>query len=217
MSDSLLSPWSTALGQFEYPGAEALNPGLGETVLRLCQERGLIGQGERFPLSTHHHADIEQGLREALPSAFFDFLCVSVVRYLSAIKPGKYDARHEDIAWIWPNLSFAGDFHEPHTHSSNKYALTGVYYVQIPTFSRPKDGALSFIDPRGGASGSDTYSAFYRIGREVRLPPSPGRMVLFPPHLKHYVYPHSATLPRISLAFDVSARVFETVGSADAG
>ncbi|MEY4544797.1 MAG: hypothetical protein RL685_992 [Pseudomonadota bacterium] len=211
MSATLIKPWATAIGQFSYDDAGALNPALAEHVLRSCRERGLIGQGERFPLSTHAHAELEQELRAALPPAFFEFVCGSVSRYLSCIRPGNYQPMPEDIGWIWPNLSFAGEFHEPHTHSGVRYAVAGVYYVQVPQFGRAKEGALSFIDPRGGALGSDEYSCFYGLGKELRMQPVAGNLVLFPPHLKHYVYPHSAASPRISLAFDVAARVLHSV------
>lgn len=209
MSAALIKPWATAIGQFSYEGAERLNPGLAAHVLRSCVERGLVGQGERFPLSTHAHAELEQALRAALPGEFFEFVCASVARYLNGVRPGQYRVCPEDIGWIWPNLSFAGEFHEPHTHSGVRYAVAGVYYVQVPDFARAKDGALTFIDPRGGAVGSDDYAGFYGLGKELRLQPVAGSLVLFPPHLKHYVYPHAASTPRISLAFDVDARVLQ--------
>lgn len=137
-------------------------------------------------------------------------MCHSVARYLAGIRQGSYRPEPADIGWIWPHLSFAGQFHEPHTHSGLNYAVFGAYYVQVPQFERPKEGALSFIDPRGGAIGSDAYANFYGLGRELRLQPVAGTLVLFPPHLKHYVYPHAASTPRISLAFDVSARVLQS-------
>jgi hypothetical protein len=205
----LIRPWSTTIAQFTYDGADTLNSGLAEHILSTCQKRGLVGQGGRFPLSTHAHTDLERELRSALPDAFFEFVCGSVTRYLNSIRRGTYRPRTEDIGWIWPNLSLAGQFHEPHTHSGIKFAVAGVYYVQVPDFERAKEGALSFIDPRGGAVGSDDYASFYGLGQELRLQPAAGCLVLFPPHLKHYVYPHSAGTPRISVAFDVSARVLQ--------
>jgi Putative 2OG-Fe(II) oxygenase len=210
MPASLVKPWATAIGQFPYAEATSLNPNLAAHVLRSCQERGLVGQGDRFPLSTHAHAELERELRAALPADFFDFVCASVARYLNGVRPGTYRPRPQDIGWIWPNLSLAGQFHEPHTHSGVHYAVAGVYYVQVPRFERVKDGALSFIDPRGGAVGSDAYASFYGLGQELRMQPVAGSLILFPPHLKHYVYPHAAPTPRISLAFDVSARVLQS-------
>jgi hypothetical protein len=153
MSASLIKPWATLIGQFPYANADSLNPGLGQHIIRSCVDRGFVGQGDRFPLSTHAHAELERDLRAALPEDFFPFVCVSIARYLNGICRGDYRPQLEDIGWIWPNLSFAGQFHEPHTHSSVHFAVAGVYYVQVPEFERAKEGALSFIDPRGGAVG----------------------------------------------------------------
>src|SRR5262249_16690592 len=91
------------------------------------------------------------------------------------------------------------------------HVLVGTYFVS----ASPKasgEGELCLLDPRGIVGGSAEYRRLYNEG-EICFAPKPGRLVLFPPHIMHYVAPHQSEEPRTSRSFNVNAQVLRAAES----
>ena len=102
----------------------------------------------------------------------------------------------------WANVSREGDFNRPHIHPG--FVWSGVFYVDIgqrdPKVSEA--GNIEFIDPRPGN----------HHGAKHVVRPRAGQVLIFPSWLSHYVTPFRGRGERISIAFNVAAKVFRPDG-----
>jgi uncharacterized protein (TIGR02466 family) len=104
-----------------------------------------------------------------------------------------FEHKIKDIT-CWVNINNHNDYNVVHTHGAS--ALCGIFYVSLPDtedtgleFSR-SDGAI-YIEP---------YST-----RTLYKPTvAEGTIILFSPHLMHYVVPNKCADPRISVAFNIN-------------
>jgi uncharacterized protein (TIGR02466 family) len=107
----------------------------------------------------------------------------------------------------WANVSREGDFNRPHIHPG--FVWSGVFYVDTgPGLPRgdPKAaeaGNIEFVDPRPGNHHS--------IKHVVR--PRAGQVLIFPAWLSHYVNPYRGRGERVSIAFNVAAKVSRPDGA----
>jgi uncharacterized protein (TIGR02466 family) len=207
----MLELWSTTVGEYIWGDAPAHNPRLAADILSHATRLDADRQGKTYPELTHI---FEEGrfaaldIRPSFSDSFWQFLCAAVSDYLGRLRPGRYEVHPEHITSIWPNVNHEGQYHRPHRHNAVDHVLAGTYYVQVPPLVKEGEGALSLLDPRNGIGGSNTYRWFFNDG-EVRLKPEPGYLVLFPPHVLHYVAPHDSEVPRISISFNVTIGVVE--------
>jgi Tfp pilus assembly protein PilF len=105
------------------------------------------------------------------------------------------------------DMSFAGawsvqlhrdGFHVNHIHPEGW--LSSAYYVAVPSESHDpaeRSGWLKFGEPRFPAPGATPA---------LVVQPRPGRLVLFPSYMWHGTTPIRGDEPRVSIAFDISAR-----------
>lgn len=102
----------------------------------------------------------------------------------------------------WANINRAGDYNVVHTHPNCMYS--GVYYVNQgdPKKTIPYSGLLEILDPREAANYVQIRHSVFD-GREF-VENIPGRMLLWPSWLKHWVHPHQGEGERISVAFNVN-------------
>jgi hypothetical protein len=84
---------------------------------------------------------------------------------------------------FWLNAMEPGQHTSRHSHAENDELVSGVYYVEVP----PKSGAIRFHD--------DPF--------EVRVVPTSGLMLLFPPTLVHAVERNLSRARRLSIAFNL--------------
>ena len=84
---------------------------------------------------------------------------------------------------FWINAMEPGQATSRHHHDENDECLSGVYYVSVG----PCSGDLLFHD-----------GPF-----EIRVPPQPGMMLLFPPDVPHSVEPNKGHEIRLSIGFNV--------------
>ena len=102
----------------------------------------------------------------------------------------------------WVNVNRAGDYHTPHNHGW--CYLSGTYYVAMapPGDDSPRNGAISFYDPRVSANmlaiPGDSLSR-----HEYTLRPAPGTLLMWHAALQHLVHPHWSQEPRITVSFNV--------------
>jgi uncharacterized protein (TIGR02466 family) len=102
---------------------------------------------------------------------------------------------------IWININPPGTFNRPHVHPECVFA--GVYYVAVPENS----GGISFKHP----AVAQQYHVFPEVIEEYNsysasswaVDPEPGKLVIFPAWLEHYVEPNLSNSERISIAFNI--------------
>ena len=103
----------------------------------------------------------------------------------------------------WVNISPPGASNQIHYHA-NCY-FSGVYYISLDA---PKCGSLYFRDPRT-ASRMMPFPATKQTpftASEVRMPPEPGRLYIFPGWLEHGVEVNQSDSDRVGISFNVVAR-----------
>ena len=115
---------------------------------------------------------------------------------------GKVDPSPEDmLAHAWANVSRADSYRKIHNHESCTWS--GVYYVKSKLVKErsTSSGNIEFLDPRMLCISTELpHSTF---GGRVRVVPKPGRLVVFPNWLLHYVNPVEDSSLRICIAFNV--------------
>jgi uncharacterized protein (TIGR02466 family) len=112
------------------------------------------------------------------------------------------------ITGCWANINPPGSYHPTHNHPNN--FLSGVYYVAVPS----NGSHLAFHDPR-------PISIMPRPAKAGRVTSNswvqatvPGRMVLFPSWLRHFVPSNEGDSERVSIAFNLMFTNFaETVSA----
>lgn len=102
----------------------------------------------------------------------------------------------------WANINRSGNYNVVHTHPNCMWS--GVYYVQqgMPDKSVPYSGLLEILDPREAANYLQIRDTVLD-GREF-VDNVPGRMLLWPSWLKHWVHPFAGSGDRISIAYNVN-------------
>jgi uncharacterized protein (TIGR02466 family) len=208
----VLTLWSTPVGEYSWPGSGEKNAELRREILALYEARGVSGQGRSYPEFTHHfertsYAGID--IRGALGDDLWAFLCAAVADYLQSVQGSRYSIEQRHFSALWPNVSQRGEFHRPHRHNPIEHIVVGTYYVAVPPDGGGREGSLSLMDPRGSIGGTSAYRRFYSEG-EICLQPTPGYLVLFPPHVYHYVAPHTSAQARISISFNVTIDALAT-------
>ena len=101
---------------------------------------------------------------------------------------------------MWANVNPRGAHHVVHTHGDSLWA--GVYYAQCP----PGSPGLVLMDPRAGVGYGPARPHFARGGEErdrIIIPAEPGKLVMFPGWVNHYVPPHDHDEPRIAVSFNI--------------
>ncbi len=137
------------------------------------------------------------------------FLETQVLKFLKKIEES-HD--WEEAEWnsfdCWININSKGDFNPPHIHPGQSYS--GVYYLFIPDDS----GMIHFLDPRNAPVFSCPDPKF-KLGKNLygnlnpydhrifSYQPKPGKVVIFPSWLTHYVDPNPTDEHRVSIAFNV--------------
>lgn len=103
------------------------------------------------------------------------------------------------LAGAWANVLGPGGWNAPHHHFPLPWS--GVFYVSTPGIAEnpPGDpsGHIEFLNPTPWLSPmGQGGNAAYR--------PKPGLTFLFPSSLYHYVHPHAAAEPRVSIAYNLT-------------
>ncbi|WP_299593769.1 TIGR02466 family protein [uncultured Microbulbifer sp.] len=114
----------------------------------------------------------------------------------------KYEPRVGDmLAHAWANVSRADSYRKIHNHESCTWS--GVYYVKSDLVKEKSisSGNIEFLDPRMLCLQAELPSSSF--GSRVRVVPRPGRLVIFPHWLLHYVNPVEDDSLRICIAFNV--------------
>ena len=114
------------------------------------------------------------------------------------------------ITGLWFQISNGYSFHETHVHGNCSWS--GVYYVQSGDSSRGPDelgdngqpnGITRFYGPHTEyqAGGHGDLGNYYLQDHTVDSYPEDGKLVVFPSHLKHMVFPYNGVKDRIIVSF----------------
>ncbi|WP_083269044.1 putative 2OG-Fe(II) oxygenase [Bosea vaviloviae] len=206
--------WPTIISEAVFEEADQYRDTLINIIERAASRAGVSGQTGRLPELTMRPELV--GIRKDLPREWWTFVLKSIQAHLAAVRPGLYPIGSKQVSELWPNIHRIGEFHAPHFHSFERSVLVGTYYVGVPEVRSELEACLALMDPRGRISASAEYNKFHGASEYI-VQPVPGKLVLFPPHVVHYVYPHrSTTAVRYSISFNVSkAALAGGTGSAD--
>ncbi len=115
---------------------------------------------------------------------------------------------------IWFQISNDYNFHEMHVHGNCSWS--GVYYVQSGEASKgPEDhvggqpnGITRFYGPNIDISGGGHAEAgnIYLQDYTFDSYPLDGKLVVFPPHLKHMVFPYNGPTDRVIVSFHMQMK-----------
>ena len=106
----------------------------------------------------------------------------------------------QEVGNYWININRDKDSNNPHAHPGAFFS--GVYYIK----ASPQAGAITFMHPVATHPytipyGVNERETGYNISSYIEQP-EPGKLVIFPSWLIHYVQPNRSGQDRISLAFN---------------
>lgn len=120
------------------------------------------------------------------------FTIVSEVhKYLETLN---CEYKHISLRSSWININVPGQFQESHTHLGKNH-LSGTYFIDVPENS----GNLIFEHP-------NTLLYYWLNSRNplgYKCDALPGKLVIFPSWLHHFVQKNGSDRNRISLSFNV--------------
>jgi hypothetical protein len=101
----------------------------------------------------------------------------------------------------WANVYRFGDYCLPHSHLRTEASV--VYHLRDGDSDddNPLGGRISFADSRMKSCCADEPG---RVTYSLMPDMAPGRMIIFPSYLMHYVNPYTGDTPRISLSWNIS-------------
>jgi uncharacterized protein (TIGR02466 family) len=104
-------------------------------------------------------------------------------------------------AQAWANVNRHGSYNAKHCHGFFEWSV--VYYVQTGQVEpgRPQNGCIELFDPRTMAA-NDKRRRF-GFGSTLVIDPVPGRLVVFPAWIDHWVQPFFGAGARISIAANI--------------
>jgi uncharacterized protein (TIGR02466 family) len=110
------------------------------------------------------------------------------------------DSKMQVISNIWANINDRGSFNVPHLHAFS--CFSGVYYVK----GNEKSGSLKFKNPNlpleYAIHNNDIETPNGFNSGSWKIIPEPGKLVIFPSWLLHYVEPSQSDEDRISISFN---------------
>ena len=154
-----------------------------------------------------------QGLKNPAIERLTRFIMDNVFAIASEINRDHWKTSQSiniDITGMWFQISNDFGFHETHIHGNCSWS--GVYYVQSGSASRSREdkhangmpnGVTRFYGPNleHGAGGHGDMGNYYLMNASYDSFPEDGKLVVFPSHLKHMVFPYQGEQDRIIVSF----------------
>lgn len=102
----------------------------------------------------------------------------------------------------WASVRASGNYSRIQAHSGCHWS--GFYHVTVGNSdpARSPNGAIQFLDPRGGIPTGRTYGMAQGVSELVQ--PEPGMMLMFPSWLRHGVLPVYGEGEWIAVAFNIT-------------
>lgn len=175
---------------------------LKDEILKLCSNefnnKKVCDDTENWPFWTKMMQDgTINPLKSESPivEEFSNWITSEVVNFSKSYGSTK----HYSIEQCWLNYYNKGDFQETHIHLG--FDFSAIYFISAP----PKSGKVIFENPNAIAemrpitsesvTDLNNPSAIYE--------PKEGLLIVFRSNLRHGVFPHRDTEPRISIAFNL--------------
>lgn len=126
---------------------------------------------------------------------------------------GKKGGKYEMTLSAWAMMYRDGGYSTPHTHPNCHFS--GVYYVRTGKAEEPKTmatgvkvlpGTIEFLDTRGGPNSQQITGL--TLQPALRMPPTPGLMLVFPAWLPHFVHPVTGEGERIAVSCNAQIRKY---------
>ena len=120
---------------------------------------------------------------------------------LSTMEERLTDVDVQYIARGWANLSTNGAYNSIHSHGDAHWSI--VYYVVMgeEDDGHEPNGRLVLFDPR--SISSTELRPGYGFGNRLVIDPEPGKLIVFPGWLQHWVTPYFGPGERISVAINI--------------
>lgn len=100
----------------------------------------------------------------------------------------KYELLSEDIYLkpgnSWTVVGSKGSFHKLHDHGNN-FGLCTIVYTKVPEIIKDDEGCVYFI-----MSNDIRVSSYTSVPKVISIKPEFGKMIIFPSHILHGVYPY---------------------------
>lgn len=164
-----------------------------ERILSLSRSNRARDDGERQGLKIHHIPEWDCESATLVEERARAFVCRG------------QNLREASIDLGWANVYRPGEFAHPHAHIR---AFASVVYCVDPGDATDDDGKdaggkFSIIDPRIKACCPLEPG---RPTKPLRINLVPGRMVMFPGAVLHFVTPYRGRGPRITMAWNVNQK-----------
>lgn len=129
---------------------------------------------------------------------YLESMCQGYMDLVKAQSGGiELDFVKPKVISIWTIRQHAGDYQEMHTHPLAN--LSGNIYISVPELDdtgRPSDCQINFRLPHVKDVGK------FIMNDTWKFTPAVGKVILFPSHLPHVVYPWKGQGHRTVMAFD---------------
>lgn len=192
------------------PGHEKVNPELIRIFRKYQQDHpgrpgGAYTSPDNFSEDLQH-PELDQ-LKQFIMDGIYEIALELNRKYWEQFKVQSIDV---NVTGMWFQISNNYAFHETHVHGNCSWS--GVYYVQAGSSSRnAKDklpngmpnGVTRFYGPdmEHGAAGHGDIGNYYLQDSSWTSYPEDGRLMVFPSHLKHMVFPYNGEEDRIIVSF----------------
>lgn len=196
---TMKAAFSTPILIRDWEDAESVNRGLTQIILE--KESSEPGQQRSNIGSWDSKKDLFQWSNPEV-QMLKKWIIAGVRAITRSTTKGTYDPNPMDmLAHAWANVSRSDSYRKIHNHESCTWS--GVYYVKSDLVKEksPSSGNIEFLDPRMLCISTELPGASF--GGRVRVVPKPGRLVIFPNWLLHYVNPVEDDSLRICIAFNV--------------
>lgn len=202
INNSVRMLFATPLVIHDWPNSEQLNKDL-EEIVRNSEKGDKDGYGTRSNAGGWQSPGNLITWKEPAIEIFRQRIEKLVTNLLQEIaRDTGQDRSFQLLIDAWANINRHGDYNVVHTHPNCMYS--GVYYVQPgkPESEIPYSGLLEILDPREAANYVQIRHSVFDAREFVEN--VPGRMLLWPSWLKHWVHPYQGEGERISIAFNVN-------------
>lgn len=205
MQKAVAMMFPTPVGEFVVENCDSINEQLRALVLE--KERTQPSQSYANAGGWHSRTDLLEWKNPAIEQLqkwiieAIEHMIAQTYEYMQSMgmppqgPPGRLHAR------AWANVSRNGHYHRMHNHPG--YAWSGAYYVSCGKDApgRPLSGLFELPDPRPHANMVPTPGNPF--GQKILIKPVPGKIVIFPSWMEHFVHPFYGDGERISIAFNV--------------